>query len=505
MCIRDRWHRLERFLILGSDSNTYYQHAKALTRENAGVVMECWAEDPHRTATVISDISFRGRAAKQDPAFFALALGVIHDREDVRAAAFSIVPHVCRTASHLFEWVALARQLGKGWGRSMKRAVADWYASKPTDKLAYQMIKYRSRAGLNHKLLIELSHKGAGEDWQKNALYRWVRGRDVAHQDLPDQVVAHIDAMQAPNRHVLMDLVTKHRLPWEAIPTSALNDPGVWKAMLPNMPLTAMIRNLGNMTACGAIGPMDHAEVSKALQNEESLKRARVHPFTILQALAVYKSGQGVRGDKSWQPVTQVIDALDGAFYKAFSNVEPTGKRILIGLDTSSSMNAPMMGSPLRVSEASAAMCLVTLATEANTHVVGFTGKGGRAWAFQKEPAVSPLNISARQRLDDVVSYVGGLTFGRTDCSLPMLYAMENGLDVDAFVIYTDNETWCGNIHPFEALKQYRRKTGINARLIVVAMTSTGFTIADPDDAGMLDMVGFDSSGPALISDFIKR
>ena len=34
-------------------------------------------------------------------------------------------------------------------------------------------------------------------------------------------------------------------------------------------------------------------------------------------------------------------------------------------------------------------------------------------------------------------------------------------------------------------------------------MTSTGFSIADPNDAGMLDIVGFDSAGPALISGFI--
>ena len=71
-------------------------------------------------------------------------------------------------------------------------------------------------------------------------------------------------------------------------------------------------------------------------------------------------------------------------------------------------------------------------------------------------------------------------------------------------MIYTDNETWAGEIHPHQALIEYRRKMGIPARLIVVAMTATGFSIADPEDAGMLDVVGFDTAVPNLISEFSR-
>jgi 60 kDa SS-A/Ro ribonucleoprotein len=38
----------------------------------------------------------------------------------------------------------------------------------------------------------------------------------------------------------------------------------------------------------------------------------------------------------------------------------------------------------------------------------------------------------------------------------------------------------------------------------VVACVSNGFTIADPDDAGMLDVVGIDISTPQLIADFAR-
>ena len=79
---------------------------------------------------------------------------------------------------------------------------------------------------------------------------------------------------------------------------------------------------------------------------------------------------------------------------------------------------------------------------------------------------------------------------------------MEKRVELDTFVVYTDNETWGGRMHPSQALKKYRQQTGIPAKLVVVGMVSNGFSIADPNDAGMLDVVGFDTATPQLIADF---
>jgi 60 kDa SS-A/Ro ribonucleoprotein len=137
-------------------------------------------------------------------------------------------------------------------------------------------------------------------------------------------------------------------------------------------------------------------------------------------------------------------------------------------------------------------MALVTAKTEPQYTITSFQEK------------MVPLNISARMRLDDAIKVTNGLPFGGTDCALPMLYALDNGLKIDTFVVYTDSETWFGKVHPSQALVQYRDKTGIPAKLVVVAMTANKFSIADPNDAGMLDVVGFDAAAPAVISDFAK-
>jgi 60 kDa SS-A/Ro ribonucleoprotein len=115
-----------------------------------------------------------------------------------------------------------------------------------------------------------------------------------------------------------------------------------------------------------------------------------------------------------------------------------------------------------------------------------------------------PLNVRKNERLEQLVKRTQNLPFMATDCALPMLHALENRLRVNTFVIYTDNETWAGAIHADEALRRYREWSGIDAKLVVAGVTSTGFTLADPNDAGMLDVVGFDSATPNLIADFVR-
>lgn len=48
----------------------------------------------------------------------------------------------------------------------------------------------------------------------------------------------------------------------------------------------------------------------------------------------------------------------------------------------------------------------------------------------------------------------------------------------------------------------YGKSMLIDAWLVVVGMTATEFTIADPTDRGMLDVVGFDTATPEMISQF---
>jgi 60 kDa SS-A/Ro ribonucleoprotein len=98
--------------------------------------------------------------------------------------------------------------------------------------------------------------------------------------------------------------------------------------------------------------------------------------------------------------------------------------------------------------------------------------------------------------------------FGATDCALPMTEALkmytQSGIVFDVFCVYTDSETYAPNIHPQVALENYRKATGVDAKLIVVGMASNSLSIADPKDKNTLNLAGFDTSTPELISMFVR-
>lgn len=495
--------RLRRFLVLGVDGGTYYVGASDLAKDNAQVVMDFARNRTTELVAEIVAISTAGRAPKQNPALFALAAAASLGDDDGRRAALDALPLVARTGTHLFLFARYIEQF-RGWGRGLRRAVGDWYLTKPVDDIAYQAVKYRQREGWSHRDLLRLSHPETEDDTRRR-LFDWICGRDAPVDGL--RVVEGFQRAQTAAPVEFAKLLADYPLSWEMLPDEALNRPDVWEALLDKgMPQTALIRQLPRLTKLGLLDPLGShaAKVAAQLADPERLRKGRVHPVSVLVALRTYASGQGARGSMTWTPSRPIVDALDTAFYAAFGAVEPSGKRLMLALDVSGSMGAAISGLPLTCREASAALALVSAATETSYEIVGFTaGNSATRWAGYGT-ALTPLSISPRQRLDDAIRSVSNLSFGGTDCSLPMLHALERNLSVDTFVVYTDNETWAGNIHPHQALQRYRDKIGIDARLIVVGMTATQFTIADPSDPGMLDVAGFDTAVPTLITDFAR-
>lgn len=509
----DDWTRLDRFLILGSEGGSYYASEESLTLKNAEAVRRCILADGERAVRRIVELSVGGRAPKNDPAVFALAVAAASGDDRTRAAALAALPQVCRIGTHLFHFSAYVDGM-RGWGRGLWAAVSSWYSGREAKELAYQAVKYQQRDGWGHRDLLRLSHPKATPDSAHNAIYRWVvRGWDEVAPEPPEDAGLQLlwafeQVKEARTKEEVARLIRTYGLPREAIPTHWLVEPLVWEALLKGMPITALLRNLATMTRVGLLTRKSDVtrRVAAQLTDPERLKRGRVHPVQVLAALRTYAQGHGERDGNTWTPLAPIVDALDAAFYASFESVRPTGKRWLLALDVSGSMDhGQIAGIPnLSPRVASAAMALVTAAVEPEHQIVAFTcgesGFGGK-WS-EGDPGLTPLTLSPRQRLDDVCNLLAELPMGGTDCSLPMRYALKHELPVDCFVIYTDSETWHGPIHPAQALRQYRERMGILARLVVCGMLANPFTLADPEDAGMLDVVGFDTATPNLISDF---
>jgi 60 kDa SS-A/Ro ribonucleoprotein len=484
------WDRLRRFLILGSDGGNFYVSERELTRETAQVVIDLLDEDGERVVEQIVAISASGAAVRQQPAIFALALAAAHDVEEVRKAALAAVPQVCRTGTHLFTFAAYSDAL-RGWGRGLKRAVADWYQAKSASDLIYHAIKYQQRDGWSHADLLRLTHPKAGRP-EINAICKWiVDGEYPSESD--DQLAAAIRLQAATHRTEAAKLIRDYRLPREIVPTEMLREPDIWAALLDDMPMTAMIRNLGTMSKVELLTVGSDAEkrVLDVLGDAERIRRTRVHPMAILLAQVTYAQGAGYRSNATWTPSRHVVDALDAAFYTAFSNVTPSNRQMLVAIDSSGSMStvgwASIAGTPLTALQAAGAMALVTLATEPNAEVIAFDTK------------VYTPSLSSRQRLDDVVKALSVMG-GGTNMSLPWQHARERGTPYEGIVVYTDSEDGYGyGRNPQIRRDHASRNPG--CREVVVAMTANQYSAVDGPCA--MNVVGFDASAPAVISEFI--
>ena len=500
----DDMTRLHRFLILGSEGGSYYADERKLTLDNVKAVKRCItaSEDSGMNAvTEIARISKSRRAAKPGPALFALAMAASYGSDKVRKTAFDFLNDVAVTGSHLQMFVDYIGTM-RGWGRGLRKAIGNWYTQRPLKDAVYQTVKYRSRYNWTHRDLLRKSHPMGDGVWSD--LFAWITHGTMPSEDDDNLSLIHAyEEAKTATTPRLSTLIRNYRLSWEMVPSEMLDKPEVWRALAQDMPMTALLRNLATLTRVGVIAPMDSASVCESLKKIGTMNV--IHPIAVLTALLTYRAGRGVRGQHTWIPVPQVVDALDTAFDRSFTQAPQTNKRLYLGIDVSGSMgNSEIAGVPgLTPRMAAAAMAMVIARREPKYYMAGFAGNNNN-WSdgYGVNTRMEPLSITASDSIHDAMPKTQAMPFGRTDCALPMLDAMAQNIPVDCFIILTDSETWCGNTHPVEALRQYRRKMNIPAKLIVVGMVSNEFSIADPTDAGMLDIVGFDAAAPALIADF---
>src|SRR6266480_7561 len=510
--------RLERFLILGSDGGTYYVSEKDLTKQNLTFLVELIKANEERFAKIVEEISTNGRAYRNSPAIFAVALLLTHAEN--KSLAKDAVQKVCRTSTHLFEFAQYVELLG-GWGRAKRSAVASWYTSKDPDALAYQAVKYRQRDGWAHRDLFRLAHPiGVNSEIGNFILGKpelALRGED---QGVPNIITGFRNVQEADSvDKVLRQLTGFPNLPWEAIPTQFLKSPEVWKKLFYNGQLAgqALVRNITRLSRIRAFDDMVFArDYATRLTDDEMIKRTRLHPINYLNAAVVHETGQLRRTSfgatqrvKDWVTSPVIVDALNSGFYQAFKHIEPSNKRTFIGLDVSGSMSAMASGLDLSCAQVGAAMAMSIARSEPYYQVFGFSdgtprnGRSVRWWnTTDSNSSLADLGISPGMNLNEVLRKTTDQNFGRTNCALPMLYAQENSIEVDTFVVLTDNETWYGDVHPHIALQNYRKATEIDAKLVVVSMTANEFSIANPRDRGMLDVVGCDSNLPRVLADF---
>src|SRR6478609_348691 len=510
--------QFQRFLFLGSEKGTYYVSEQKLTVENIQCVERLLARNcGEDMLALMRKINEENRNAKSGPMLFSVAYLAKMGNLDLRRKVYACLQEFLRIPTQLFEFLTYAKEISKskkdsvGWGRLQRDFIQKWYTNKHIDDLTYQVTKYYQRNGWSHRDVFRLAHvvPEAYERVSERALlYRWVVKKEVDATLEIDGQTKTGDFLRAyaklqgttgddeENVAEVVKMINQHRFVREHIQTNLLNSKPVWEALLQDMPLGALIRNLNKLTKLGIFdGYFSNEQLKRVcdkLRDEKILSKARIHPLKLMIAMRTYSKGKGDKGGMTWTPNQDILNALNDSYYKSFKYAKPTGKRFFIGLDVSGSMTCgSCSGTNITPREASACLALTMMNLEPNCILKGFSHE------------LVDVPISPKRRLDDNINVIDRIPFGATDLSLPIRYAQKKNIPVDCFIILSDNETYCGSVHPSDCLRAYRKKMGIDACYINVQMTATKFSVADPEDLKSLEIAGFDSGMMETIAEFV--
>lgn len=491
------WQMLRRCLLIGTAKSTYYAGKQELTDDFVAVVRQAIAEDPNRVAAEILYAS-DGRAINNSAPILALVLVSMGDAPEAKKAFGEIFPQVVRTGSHFYEWLSYTKTL-RGFGKVVRQAGKNWLSRQDVKSLAYQLLKYQQRLDFSHRDALRLFHvKPPSEDHQQ--LFAWViKGWEELPAAIPSQAMAQIWWYEwlKRNPNKTHEAIAQGHLTHEMAAPVGKMDKQAWQLLFNEMPVTAMLRNLGSLTELGVLradGRANLDRVAAVLNDKERLRKGRIHPIDVLKALKTYQSGGKLgRSQKTWNPVSRIVDILEKAVELSFDVVEPTSKVFMHAIDVSGSMSCGVVQSVgLSCCEIATTMALVTAKSEKNYMIRGF------ATEFRD------LGITAKDSFGSAIRKASNQNFGGTDASVAYDWMIKNKFKADVICFWTDSESWAGNKHPSQALDEYRKKVNPNIKAVYVTLAPYRITLVDPKDPLSWDLGGFDPGMPRIIQMLAK-
>jgi len=492
------WAVLKRWLLTGSLHNAFYQNSDDMTEKNVEVLTSCIKQDAERVAR--ETIYARTKGINFHTPILALvhlSMGSFNAKKKFR----EIFNDIIKTASNLYEFMSYTKAL-RGMGKTIHKAVLNWLKTKDAKELEYQFLKYQNRYGWTGRDVLRIM-KPKTENRLKNSVYKWMVGRGfekhvIVSQDFTEKYsldrISAYEEMKKNNltENQIIQTIYGLNLTHEMIPGNVKRTKEIWNALFQKMPLTATIRNLGNLTSKDIFYDRNNVKILEERLSKENLKKGMIHPLVLASAYSVYKGGHSIRGTLIWKPMPVVEDLIENAIESAFEILEPTGKIFFHALDVSGSMTSPTIGNlSLTPVQIESIIALATMRAEKDYFVGGFSNY-----------FIELNNFRRTSSFRDVIDckHLEGISFSGTNAAAAFEYATENKIYTDVFVCWTDNESWLG-IHPALALKEYRNKINPEAKAIYITLQTYGdkITLVDPKDNNSYDIAGFSSDTIKLI------
>ena len=469
----DAKHALAQYAVTGCLNATFYASAEDQLQK---VLAFCEKVDPRfiaKTAVYCREKGFM----KDMPALLCAVLSQ-KDSQLLR----QVFPRVIDDGRMLRNFVQMIRSgvVGrKSLGTVPKKLVQQWFETHSDEQL------FRASVGNDPSLadLVKMVHPKP-TNASREALYGYLLGRNYNAEALPVQVKL-FEAFKAGQRDVVPDV------PFQMLTALELRKKE-WTSIAQQASWQMTRMNLNTFARHGVFEDKDVVrQVANRLRNENSVKRARVFPYQLLQA---YKSaGADV-------PLL-VRESLQDAMEIATSNVPKVNGQVYVCPDVSGSMGSPVTGH--RVGATSAVRCIDVAALVA----AAFLRNNRDAEVLPFENDVVSVSLNGRDSVMTNATKLAAIGGGGTNCSAPLARLNKLGAKGDLVVFISDNESWVdaragrGTVTMAEWLKFKQRNPA--ARLVCIDIQPNGTTQAT-EGGDILNVGGFSDQVFEVIAAFAE-
>lgn len=451
----------------------------------------------------------RERALMKDMPAALLCLLSTRDAE-LTHRVFGRVADNGRVLRTLFQMVRSGQFGRKGLSSSLRRAFRQWLNEASVGTLLSASIGHDP--SLRDVLRMA---RPTPTDNERRALFGWLTGKEVekwapaGEADLPEPVRLLTAYRQAPTAQAQVEILSRLSVRWDLL-ADAARGPLVWKAIARQMGPQALRMNLNTLLRHEVLTDSAMVEhVAGRLADADEIRRSRQFPY---QYLAAYLNADDGVPQK-------IKSALHRAAEIACGNVPPLPGPVVIGLDTSGSMQSPVTGhrghgatSRMRCVDVAALFAAAILRRNPESVVIPFDTQ---AYQAKVDPQDTILSLAGR-----LADYGGG----GTDCSLP-LRAANTAYRERRFagaVLVSDTESWVYKDRPFvygqhgstgvmeqwqQFVKNQMRLGGHDIpapKLVCIDLQPYGTTQA-PDRDDILNVGGFSDAVFRVVAAFLSE
>lgn len=468
-------------LMTNTFGNTYYVSTKDLVKEASALHESMVSKDPEFVGKALSYARNKGFMRSQP--IFGLVKLYTHTPKDeadrlVRNRIFSeTFSQVIRTPNDLSDFTTMLKQVtgSSAGGRRLKRVVGTWLQEKVGE---YWAIKYGSEGKGTESLvwLIRNFHPN------HTPVLRWLRAKkkdfEVDLSELP-QIRAFEALKVAVTDEEKIQAITEGRLPHEVVTPFVGDSERVWGALVPQMPIMALMRNLATLERHKALEGQRQV-IEKVFGNPDIIQKSKIFPFRFLKAAEKVQS--------AWAK-----DALREAVELSFGNLPEIEGKTAVFLDRSGSMSGDFLQT--------SAIFAICIMKKANLN--------GRFMTFDNE--LEEIAVSKR---DSILSQADRIRArGMTNTALPMESLLRDRDKVENIVLITDGQQNEGR--PFaDVFNEYRQKVSPNVRLFIVDVSPYGTSLMKTEknvyhifgwSDQVLQFISLATQGWSKVSDAIKE